>query len=57
MVLLKIEFVNSVEVEGDQKFKIKVKEKKNEYLWIVKNIQTTAKSQVSQVISFKTFAA
>lgn len=55
MVLLKIEFVNSVEVEGDQKFKIKVKEKKNEYLWIVKNIQTTAKSQVSQVISFKTF--
>ena len=56
MVLLKIEFVNSVEVKGDQKFKIKVKEKKNEYLWIVKNIQTTAKSQVSQVISFKTFA-
>lgn len=35
MVILKIEFVNSVEVEGDQKFKIKVKEKKNEYLWIV----------------------
>lgn len=56
MVILKIEFVNSVEVEGDQKFKIKIKEKKNEYLWIVKNIQTTAKSQVSQVISFKTFA-
>lgn len=56
MVILKIEFVNSVEVKGDQKFKIKVKEKKNEYLWIVKNIQTTAKSQVSQVISFKTFA-
>ena len=56
MVILKIEFVNSVEVEGDQKFKIQVKEKKNEYLWIVKNIQTTAKSQVSQVISFKTFA-
>lgn len=56
MVILKIEFVNSVEVEGDQKFKIKVKEKKNEYLWIVKNIQTTADSQVSQVISFKTFA-
>ena len=56
MVILKIEFVNSVEVKGDQKFKIKVKEKKNEYLWIVKNIQTTVKSQVSQVISFKTFA-
>ena len=32
MVILKIEFVNSVEVEEDQKFKIKVKEKKNEYL-------------------------
>lgn len=35
MVILKIEFVNSVEVEGDQKFQIKVKEKKNEYFWIV----------------------
>lgn len=35
MIILKIEFVNSVEVKGDQKFKIKVKEKKNEYFWIV----------------------